>query len=102
MQWNFLATRSTSRSTPKYWKDHVERRVLAFSSSRRLAETLSGRDLHRGEVDEALRIRREIQLPAFERLGDTRETALTWGKIAHIAYQRGGYDEAAELQRKRL
>jgi hypothetical protein len=25
----------------------------------------------RGEYDEALRIRREVELPAFERLGDT-------------------------------
>jgi hypothetical protein len=34
----------------------------------------------RGELDEALRIRREIELPAFERLGDTRETAVTWAR----------------------
>ena len=52
--------------------------------------------------DEALRIRREIELPAYERLGDTRSTVITWGKIADIAYQRGDYDEAAELQHKRL
>ena len=56
----------------------------------------------RGELDEALRIRREIELPAFERLGDTRETAVTWGKIADIAYRRGELGEAAELQHKRL
>ena len=56
----------------------------------------------RGDYDEALRIRREIELPVYERLGDTRSTAITWGKIADIAYQRGDYDEAAELQRKRL
>ncbi len=56
----------------------------------------------RGEYDEALRIRREIELPAFERLGDVRETAVTWGKIADIAYRRGDYGEAAELQNKRL
>jgi len=56
----------------------------------------------RGEYDEALRIRREIELPVYERLGDTRETALAWGKIADIAYQRGEYDEAAELHRSRL
>jgi hypothetical protein len=31
-----------------------------------------------------------------------REAAITWGRIADIAYQRGDYDEAAELQRKRL
>lgn len=50
----------------------------------------------RGELDEALRIRREITLPAFERLGDTRSAAVTWGQIADIAYQRGELDEAAE------
>ena len=56
----------------------------------------------RGELDEALRIRREITLPAFERLGDTRSAAVTWGQIADIAYQPGELDEAAELQHKRL
>jgi tetratricopeptide (TPR) repeat protein len=53
----------------------------------------------RGDYDGALRIRREIELPVYERLGDTRETALAWGRIAH---QRGDYDEAAELHEKRL
>ena len=48
----------------------------------------------RSEFDEALRIRREIQLPVYERLGDTRSAAITWGSIADIAYQRGEYDEA--------
>jgi tetratricopeptide (TPR) repeat protein len=47
-------------------------------------------------------IRQDVELPVFERLGDIRETAVTWGKIADIAYQRGDYDEAAQLQRKRL
>jgi tetratricopeptide (TPR) repeat protein len=56
----------------------------------------------RGELDEALRIRREIELPALERLGDTRSAAVTWGQIADIAYRRGELDEAAELQHKRL
>jgi tetratricopeptide (TPR) repeat protein len=56
----------------------------------------------RGELDEALRIRREIELPALERLGDTRSAAVTWGQIADIAYQSGELDEAAELQHKRL
>jgi tetratricopeptide (TPR) repeat protein len=54
----------------------------------------------RGDYDEALRIHREIELPAFERLGDTRETALTWGRIADIAYQRGDYDEALRIHRE--
>jgi tetratricopeptide (TPR) repeat protein len=56
----------------------------------------------RGDYDEALRIRREVQLPVFERLGDTRSAAVAWGKIADILYQRGDYDEAAELHLKAL
>jgi tetratricopeptide (TPR) repeat protein len=54
----------------------------------------------RGELDEALRIRREIELPALERLGDTRSAAVTWGQIADIAYRRGELDEALRIQRE--
>ena len=54
----------------------------------------------RGDYDEALRIRREIQLPAFERLGDTRSAAVTWGSIADIAYQRGELDQALRIRRE--
>jgi tetratricopeptide (TPR) repeat protein len=54
----------------------------------------------RGDYDEALRIRREIELPVYERLGDTRETAVTWGKIADIASRRGDYDEALRIRRE--
>ncbi|MFD9067922.1 CHAT domain-containing protein, partial [Kitasatospora purpeofusca] len=54
----------------------------------------------RGEVDEALRIRREIQLPTFERIGDTRSTAITWGKIADVLQQRGEVDEALRIRRE--
>ena len=53
----------------------------------------------RGDYDEALRIRREVQLPVYERLGDTRSTAVTWGHIADIAYRRGDYDEALRIRR---
>uniref|UniRef100_UPI00356B0278 tetratricopeptide repeat protein n=1 Tax=Amycolatopsis kentuckyensis TaxID=218823 RepID=UPI00356B0278 len=42
------------------------------------------------------------ELPVYTRLGDTRETALTWGRIADILYQRGEYEEATSLQLKRL
>ena len=59
-----------------------------------------GHRLPAGDYDEALRIRREVQLPAFERLGDTREAAIAWGKIADIAYQRGDYDEALRIRRE--
>ena len=38
------------------------------------------------------------ELPAYERLGDTRSAAITWGKIADIAYRRGDYDEALRIR----
>jgi tetratricopeptide (TPR) repeat protein len=38
----------------------------------------------RGQLDEALRIRREYELPVFERLGDVRERAITQVKIAML------------------
>ena len=56
----------------------------------------------RGDLDEALRIRREVQLPVYERLGDVRSAAVTWGQIGDIAFQRGDLDEAAALQGRRL
>ena len=54
----------------------------------------------RGEVDEALRIHREIELPVYERLGDTRSAAVTWGKIADIADHWGELDEALRIRRE--
>jgi len=54
----------------------------------------------RGELDEALRIRREEQLPVYDRLGDVRERAITWGKIADILYRRGALDEALRIRRE--
>ena len=53
----------------------------------------------RGDYDEALRIRRERQLPVYERLGDTRAVAVTWGKSADIAFMRGDYDEVLRIRR---
>lgn len=37
-----------------------------------------------------------------QRLGDARSTAVTWGQIADIAYDRGELDEAARLHLMRL
>ncbi|MFE4514033.1 CHAT domain-containing protein [Kitasatospora sp. NPDC056783] len=54
----------------------------------------------RGEVEEALRIRREVQLPAYERIGDTREAAVTWGKIADVLQKRGEVEEALRIRRE--
>ena len=41
----------------------------------------------RGEVDEALRIRREEELPVYERLGDVRSRAITLGQIADAVHR---------------
>ena len=54
----------------------------------------------RGELDEALRIHREEQLPVFERLGDVRSRAVTLGKIADVLYARGEIDEALRIRRE--
>ena len=53
---------------------------------------------NRGDYDESLRIRHEIELPVYERLGDTRSAAVVWGCIADIAHVRGDYDEALRIR----
>ena len=55
----------------------------------------------RGQLDEALRIRQEEQLPIYERLGDVREKAVTMGKIADILQARGQLDEALQMHEER-
>ena len=54
----------------------------------------------RGQLDEALRIRREEELPVYERLGDQRERAVTMGKIADVLQSRGQLDEALRIRRE--
>ena len=66
-----------------------EERETALASGA-IADILSSR----GDLDEALRIRREEQLPVYERLGDVRSLAATMGKIADILSSRGDLDEA--------
>jgi tetratricopeptide (TPR) repeat protein len=52
----------------------------------------------RGELDEALRIRREEELPVYERLGDVRSKAMTMDQIADILDDRGELDEALRIR----
>ena len=54
----------------------------------------------RGQLDEALRIRKEEQLPVYETLGDIRERAVTMGKIADIYEARGQLDEALRIRKE--
>jgi len=50
-----------------------------------------------GETTEALRIRKEEQLPVYEKLGDVRSRAVTMGQIADILQQQGDNDEALRI-----
>jgi len=52
----------------------------------------------RGELDEALRIRIDEQLPVYDKLGDIRSRAVTMGYIADIYYLRGELDEALRIR----
>ncbi len=54
----------------------------------------------RGQLDEALRIRQEEELPVYERLGDVRERAVTLGKIADVLQDRGQLDEALRIRQE--
>jgi tetratricopeptide (TPR) repeat protein len=51
----------------------------------------------RGQLDEALRIRREEELPVYERLGDVRSKAVTLQKIAGIVVAQGQLEEGMNL-----
>ncbi len=53
-----------------------------------------------GETEEALRIRREEELPVYERLGDVHSWAVTMGQIADILTQRGETQEALRIRRE--
>ena len=47
----------------------------------------------RGQLDEALRIHQEEELPVYERLGDVRLKAIAMGRIADIMQKRGQEDQ---------
>ena len=52
----------------------------------------------RGDLDEALRIRTEEEMPVYERLGDARAAAITKSRIAGILEARGELDEALRIR----
>ena len=70
-----------------------DRRRIAIAAGR-IADILQAR----GELDEALRIRTEEQLPVFQRLGDVRSRAITLGQVADILQARGELDEALRIR----
>jgi tetratricopeptide (TPR) repeat protein len=54
----------------------------------------------RGDLDEALRIRREEQLPVYEKLGDVYARAVTEWQIARELWDRDERAEAESLFRR--
>ena len=52
----------------------------------------------RGELNEALRIYEQEELPVYRRLGDVRSVAVTQGQIADILQARGELDEALRIR----
>jgi tetratricopeptide (TPR) repeat protein len=69
---------------------------MAAIAAGKIADILQAR----GDLAEALRIRREEQLPVYERLGDVRSRAVTLGRIADILEARGDLDEALRIRRE--
>jgi hypothetical protein len=54
----------------------------------------------RGDLEEALRLRREEELPVYERLGDVLSRAVTMGQIADVLFARGDLEEALRIRRE--
>ena len=52
----------------------------------------------RGQLEEALHIRIEVELPVYEKLDDIRSIAITKGQIANILQTRGQLDEALRIR----
>ncbi len=70
--------------------------LLAAHAQAQIANILQAR----GQLDEALRIRQEEQMPVYERLGDVRSKAVTQGRIADILLARGQLDEALRIRQE--
>jgi tetratricopeptide (TPR) repeat protein/predicted phosphodiesterase len=54
----------------------------------------------RGDLDEALRIRKQDLIPVYEKLGDMLSRAVTMGQIADILQARGDLDEALRIRKQ--
>jgi tetratricopeptide (TPR) repeat protein len=51
-----------------------------------------------GDPDSSLRTLVDQVLPVYERLGEVRSKAVTWGKIADVYYSRGDLDESLRIR----
>jgi tetratricopeptide (TPR) repeat protein len=56
----------------------------------------------RGQLDEALRVRKEEELPVYERLGDVLARANTLDRVANILQALGQFDEALRIRKEEV
>jgi tetratricopeptide (TPR) repeat protein len=72
--------------------DDLDVRNIAVTQGR-IADILE----RRGQLEEALRIRRLEELPMYRQRGDIRSHTIAQGKIADILIQSGQFDEALHI-----
>jgi len=77
------------------YDENDDRRGVANAQGK-IADILQAR----GELDEALRIREEEELPVYERLGDVREKSVALFKIGTTDARKGDRDRALEQVRQ--
>ncbi|SMF96299.1 Tetratricopeptide repeat-containing protein [Methylomagnum ishizawai] len=77
------------------FREWGDAREMAITQGR-IADILKAR----GQLDEALRILREEELPVYERLGDVREKAVVQGRIADILQEKGQLNEALSIRQQ--
>ena len=87
------------------WQAAVDKHALALAKNNGHEAALSSglqADIleTRGELDEALRIRLEEEIPVYEKLGKVRDKAVTLGKVATILTTQGKLDEALRIRRE--
>ncbi|MCG8549114.1 MAG: CHAT domain-containing protein, partial [Desulfobacterales bacterium] len=82
----------TLNTTSELFKNEGDEKSCAVTMGK-IADILQ----QKGDTDEALRIRKEEELPVYDRLGDVRSRAVTMGQIADILQQKGDTDEALRI-----
>ena len=105
--WSYIALAHRSGDLDSALKSAQEKRGLDIKRGAERASALAAGAIAdilqaRGDLDEALRIRREDQLPVYERLGDVRSRAITMGKIADILQARGDLEDRRASCRERV
>jgi len=90
-----LAERAKRIVVLKEWLQQTNDDELRLPLLDELASLLVGM----GNSDEALAIRRDQELPVYQRLGDMRGQAISHGRIADILQARGELDEALRIRR---